>query len=141
MTAFADDGAPNVTYTVHRLALGGWIATVTEHGQQPRPLALSDGPVLRPERRAKRRIKNDDMSAAAVVVEMLFLDMKTRDMQRTAGSFVLRKSAADAALPAMSLVFASELLEPVRKGQRATFTERFLQSWFTQRRARFNLTA
>jgi hypothetical protein len=132
---------PDVTYTVHRLALGGWIATVSEAGQQPRPLALSDGPVLRPDRRSRRRLKSDEMSAAADVVETLFLDMRTRDLQRTQGSFVARKSAADSVLPAMSREFAGELLEPLGKGQAAKFTEQFLQEWFANRRERFHRSA
>lgn len=130
-----------VRYTVHRLALGGWLATVTEAGEQPRPLALSDGPELRPERRAHRRMKLDDISAAAEVIEMMLLDMRTRDRQRREGSVVARRLAADSPLPAMSREFSAELLGPLRKGQAASFTEDFMQKWFANRRERFGVTA
>jgi len=129
-----------VTYTVHRLLLGGWIATVKQAGDQPRPLALSDGPVLRPERRAQRRLNLDEVWAAADVIESMLIDMRTRDMERSHGSLVPRQSVADSLLPAMSRDFASELLQPVHKGQAATFTEEFLQRWFANRRHRYSAT-
>lgn len=132
--------APDVTYTVHRLLLGGWIATVTEPGQQPRPLALSDAPELRPERRAQRRLRTDQVGAADVIESML-VDIRTRDMQRSQGSLVSRQSVSDSLLPAMSREFASELLQPMQKGQSASFTEEFLQRWIASRRHRYTATA
>jgi hypothetical protein len=132
--------APDVTYTVHRLLLGGWIATVTEPGQQPRPLALSDAPELRPERRAKRRLRADHVGAADVI-ESILVDIRTRDMQRRQGSPVSRQSVSDSLLPAMSREFASELLQPMQKGQSTSFTEEFLQRWITSRRHRYTATA
>lgn len=125
-----------VTYTVHRLLLGGWIATVQEEGDQPRPLALSDGPELRPDRRAHRRLREDEVGAAADLIESMLTDMHTRDLQRSQGSLVRRQSIADSLQPAMSREFASELLQPMDKGQSATFTQEFLQRWFANRRHR-----
>jgi hypothetical protein len=127
-----------VTYTVHRLLLGGWIATVKEQGDQPRPLALSDGPELKPERRAKRRLKLDELGAAAEVIESILYDIRSRELQRHRGSVVPRDAVSDAHLPAMSRDFAAELLRPMHKGQAATFTEEFLERWSTNRRARFS---
>jgi hypothetical protein len=130
-----------VVYTVHRLLLGGWIATVTEPGEHPRPLALSDSPELKPDRRAHRRIRVDEIGAAADVIESMLLDMRTRDLQRSQGSLVRRQSLTDAQLPALSREFASELLQPMHKGQSTSFTEEFLQRWFLNRRHRFTASA
>jgi hypothetical protein len=125
-----------VAYTVHRLLLGGWIATVKEEGDQPRPLALSDGPELRNDRRARRRLREDEVGAGADIIESMVTDMRTRDLQRSQGSLV-RRASLDSMLPAMSREFAAELLQPMQKGQSATFTQEFLQRWFASRRARF----
>jgi hypothetical protein len=126
-----------VIYTVHRLLLGAWIATVKEEGDQPRPLALSDDPELRPERRAKRRLKLDDVGAAAEVIESILYDLRARELQRRRGSVVSREAVSDSNLPAMSREFASELLRPMHKGQAATFTEEFLEGWTANRPAGF----
>ena len=133
--------APEVSYTVHRLLLGGWIATVREPGQQPRPVALSDTPELRPERRAHRRLRTDDVGAAADVIESMLLDIRARDLRRSQGSLVSRQSVWDSLLPPIARDFASELLRPMQKGQSATYTEEFLQDWFTNRRRRYTATA
>ena len=130
--------AREVAYTVHRLLLGGWIATVKEAGEQPRPLALSDSPELRPDRRARRRLGKDDAASAASVIESMLVDITMRDLQRSQGSLVPRRSVADSLIPALSRVFATELLMPLEKGQSATFTEDFLQRWFSNRRDRFS---
>ena len=129
-----------VVYTVHRLLLGGWMATVKEAGDQPRPLALSDGPELQEDRRAHRRMNLDEVGAAADVIESMLLDTRTRDLQRRHGSLVSRQSASDSLLPAMSREFASELLQPMHKGHSANFSEEFLQRWFASRRQRFSAT-
>ncbi len=125
-----------VTYTVHRLLLGGWIATVKEEGDQPRPLALSDDPELKPERRAKRRLKLDELGAAAEVIESIFYDLRTRELQRHRGSVVPRDAVSDSLLPALSREFATELLRPMHKGQAATFTADYLERWRENRRNR-----
>ena len=132
---------PEVVYTVHRLLLGGWIATVRGPGEQPRPLALSDSPELKPDRRAHRRLRADEVGAAADVIESMLVDMRTRDLQRSQGSLVSRESVSDSLLPAMSREFAAELLQPMHKGQSASFTEEFLQRWVTNRRHRYTATA
>ncbi len=125
-----------VTYTIHRLLLGGWIATVKEEGDQPRPLALSDDPELKPERRAKRRLKLDEMGAAAEVIASIFYDIRTRELQRHRGSVVPRDAVSDGLVPGMSREFAAEFLRPMRKGQAATFTADFLERWSADRRDR-----
>jgi hypothetical protein len=130
------DQARAVVYTVHRLLVGGWIATVTEIGDHPRPLALSDDPELRHDRRAHRRLRDDEIGAAADVIESMLTDMRMRDLERSQGSLVRRQSVSDTLRPAMSHEFASELLQPMRKGQSATFTQEFLQRWFANRRHR-----
>jgi len=132
--------AREVSYTVHRLLLGGWMATVREAGEQPRPLALSDAPELRPDRSARRRLKDDEVGAAADVIESVLLDMRTRDLRRSQGSLVPKESVSDSLIPEMSRDFATELLHPIQKGQSATFTEEFLQRWFANRRDRVTAT-
>ena len=119
-----------VTYTVYRLALGGWIATVCEAGDQPRPLAVKSRTKHRPERRAPKRIEGDELTAAAGVVEMMFIDMRTRELQRRLGSLVARGSLTDSRLPSMSQDFATERLHSVREGQATSFSEAFLRRWF-----------
>jgi hypothetical protein len=123
-----------VGYTVHRLALGGWLATVNEAAEQPRPLALSDGPELQPERRSRRRMKLDEVGAAAEIVEAILLDIQTRELQRSQGSLVRRESISDSMLPALSREFATEQLQPLHKGQAAAFSEDFLKRWCASRR-------
>ena len=129
-----------VIYTVHRLLLGGWIATVMEEGDQPRPLALSDDPELRPERRAKRRLKLDELGAAAEVLESILYDLRARELKRSRGSVVRRDAVSVDLLPAMSREFASEMLRPMHKGQAATFTEDFLERWTANQRGRLTAT-
>jgi hypothetical protein len=120
----------DATYTVHRLVLGGWIATVCEAGEQPRPLAVGSRPKHRPERRGPQRVEGDEINAAAGVVEMMFIDMRTRQLQRREGSMVARQSVADSRLPSLSHAFATERLKSIRKGQATSFSEDFLRRWF-----------
>ena len=128
-----------VLYTVHRLLLGGWIATVKEAGDPPRPLALSDDPELQQDRRARRRLKSDEVAAAAEMIESMFVDIRTRELRRREGSLISRQSLADSLVPALSREFAAELLEPLHKGQAAVFTEEFLQRWSAGRRDRLSV--
>ena len=122
------------SYSVHRLAIGGWIATVTVAGGQPRPLALSDTPVMRPERRKQRRSKPDSLGDAAIVVEMMLQDLLTRAIQRRLGSTVSSKAASEPALPEISREFAAELLLPMHAGEATSFSEKFLARWLANRR-------
>ncbi len=123
-----------IVYTVHRLLLGGWIVTVTQEGFEPRPLALSDDPELQGDRRARRRLKPDDVGAGAEVIESIFVDIRTRELHRREGSLVPRRATFDSQVPALSREFAAELLQPIGKGQAMTFTEEFLQRWSTSHR-------
>jgi len=129
------------SYSVHRLALGGWIATVTVAGGQPRPLALSDTPMLRPERRKQRRIRPDSLGDAAVVVEMMLQDLLTRALQRRLGSTVSGKAASEPPLSGVSREFAAELLLPMHAGQATSFSEKFLQRWLANRRHWHDISA
>ena len=63
--------------------------------------------------------------------------MRMRDLERSQGSLVRSQSVSDSMRPALSREFASELLQPMRKGQSATFTQEFLRRWFANRRHRF----
>jgi hypothetical protein len=114
------------SYCVHRLAIGGWIVTVKVAGGQPRPLALSDTPILRPERRKQRRPKPDSLGDAAIVVEMMLQDLLTRSVQRRLGSTASVQATSEPTLPAVSREFAAELLVTLRAGQSRTFPEKFL---------------
>jgi hypothetical protein len=130
-----------VSYAVHRLALGGWIATFKVANGQPRPLALSDVPPLRPERRRHRRGTQDPLVEAGIIVEMLLQDMLTRAMQRRLGSTVKGKAALDPHLPGLSREFAAELLLPMHAGQAATFSEKYLQRWLANHRQWHGISA
>lgn len=127
-------------YSIHRLAMGGWIVTVTLAGTQPRPLALSDVD-FHPERRATRREKPDPLAAAAVVVHTMLQDMLGRGLQRRLGSTVDRTEASEPHLPELSREFAAELLLPMNSGQASTFSEKFLQTWLANRRHWHGLSA
>ena len=129
------------SYSVHRLAVGGWIATVTVAGGQPRSLALSDTPVLRPERRKQRRSTRGSLGDAALVVEMMLQDLMTRAVQRRLGSTVSGKAASELVLPAVSREFAAELLLPIHAGEATSFSERFLQRWLANRRQWHDISA
>ena len=129
------------SYSVHRLALGGWIATVTVAGGQPRPLALSDTPLLRPERRKHPRSKPDSLGDAAVVVEMMLQDLLTRAVRRRLGSTVSGKATSEPALSGVSREFAAELLLPMHAGQATSFSEKFLQRWLANRRHWHDISA
>ena len=133
--------AHEASYSVHRLALGGWIATVTVAGGQPRPLALSDEPLLRPERRTQRRPRKDPTSEAAAVVEMMLQDLLTRAVQRRLGSTVSQTAAKEPHLHGMSRDFATELLLPMQAGQAAAFSEKFLQHWLANHRHWHDISA
>ena len=127
-------------YSIHRLAIGGWIVTVTVAGAQPRPLGLSDVR-FQPERRVKRRDKADPLAAAGAVVHVMLQDMLGRGLQRQLGSAVERSETSEPHLPALSREFAAELLLPMHSGQAATFSERFLQTWLANRRQWHDLSA
>ena len=129
------------SYSVHRLAVGGWIATVTVAGGQPRSLALSDTPVLRPERRKQRRSTRGSLGDAALVVEMMLQDLMTRAVQRRLGSTASGKAASELVLPAVSREFAAELLLPIHAGEATSFSERFLQRWLANRRQWHDISA
>jgi len=121
--------------------MGGWIATVTVAGGQPRPLALSDTPLLRPERRQQRRSKRGSLGDAALVVEMMLQDLLTRAVQRRLGSTVSGKAASELVLPEVSREFAAELLLPIHAGEATSFSERFLQRWLANRRQWHDISA
>jgi len=129
------------SYSVHRLAVGGWIATVTVAGGQPRPLALSDTPLLRPERRQQRRSQRGSLGDAALVVEMMLQDLLTRAVQRRLGSTASGKAVSELVLPEVSREFAAELLLPIHAGEAASFSERFLQRWLANRRQWHDISA
>ena len=132
--------AHEAAYSIHRLATGGWIVTVTVAGAQPRPLGLSDVH-FHPERRAKRRDKAEPLAAAGAVVHMMLQDMLGRGLQRQLGSAVDDSDTTGPHLPRLSREFAAELLMPMRSGQAATFSEKFLQAWLANRRQWRDLSA
>ena len=71
------------------------------------------------------------------MIESIFYDLRTREVQRHRGSVVPRDAVSDSLLPLLSREFAGELLRPMHKGQAATFTEEFLERWSENRRNRF----
>ena len=110
-----------VTYTVRHLDIGGWLATVQEEGDQPRPLAVSSG---------------SELPAAAEMIVMIFIDVRTRERQRHEGSTAKRQAVSGGLIPALSRDFAGEELRDVRPGHAVTFTDDFIARWFSRRQQR-----
>ncbi|OLB85908.1 MAG: hypothetical protein E6I69_08570 [Chloroflexi bacterium] len=110
-----------VTYTVRHLDIGGWLATVQEEGDQPRPLAVSRG---------------SELPAAAEMIVMIFIDVRTRERQRHEGSTAKRQAVSGGLIPALSRDFASEQLRDVQRGHAVTFTDDFIARWFTRSQQR-----
>jgi len=114
-----------VTYTVHHLDVGGWITTVREEGDQPRPLAVS-----------RHTSREEEPRVAAEMAEKIFSDMHFRERQRREGSLLRRKRGSDEVPPRLCEAFAGDQLGRVPPGQAVSFTERFIREWFGEHASR-----
>jgi hypothetical protein len=108
-----------VMYTILHLDMGGWITTVREEGDQPRPLAVSGRP---------------ESDAAPDMVGMIYEDMRARERHRREGSLI-KRIRSESASPSLCREFAVEHLHAIGKGEAVTFEEDFIRSWFGQHQA------
>jgi hypothetical protein len=109
-----------VTYTVRHLDMAGWITTVKEEGDVPRPLAVTGRP---------------ESGGAADVVAGVFQDLRTRDRLRREGSLIKRRELNEAPDLLLCRAFVLEHLRSVNKGEAATFSEHFIRRWLIRRNA------
>lgn len=122
--------AREVIYTIRHLSLGGWVATVSQRGRQPRQLAGIDGDETESELESF-----DEETGAARLAEAMFRDALAR----------ARPAVSDGPPPEdvtrrISCEFAEELLRSMRPGQEAGFTAEFIRQWLENRRHRFGAT-
>jgi hypothetical protein len=128
--------AREVTYTIHHLSFGGWIATVSQRGRQPRHLEVSSDLPPGTGGQAHAAGQLDEKTGAASLALAMFRDALTR----------ARPASTDAPITenvtrVISGEFAEELLHSMRPGQEATFTAEFVRRWYENRRHRFGATA
>jgi len=124
--------AREVTYTVHHLSFGGWMATVSQRGRQPMRLEVGDqsqpaGPAADPG-----SSQMEDRTGSLELALTIFHDVLAR-----AGLNANDQNSADAVVRLIGGEFAVELLRPMRPGQEATFTAEFMRRWYENRRQRF----
>jgi len=124
--------AREVTYTVHHLSFGGWMATVSQRGRQPMRLEVGDhsqpaGPAADPG-----SSQMEDRTGSLELALAIFHDVLAR-----AGLNANDQNSADAVVRLIGGEFAVELLRPMRPGQEATFTAEFMRRWYENRRQRF----
>jgi hypothetical protein len=109
-----------VSYVVHHMSFGGWVATAATGGRHPKTIEVEGQAQL------------DERSGAAALAHAIF----THALQQAAPSSVDR-----ALIQVISREFSEELLRPMRAGQDATFTAEFMRRWFENRHQRFGATA
>jgi hypothetical protein len=122
--------AREVTYTIHHLSSGGWMATVSQRGRQLRQLEVS-GEEAAPEGRSL-----DEQTGAARLAQAMFQDALTR-----ARPAITDAPVTEDVTRVISRDYAEELLRSMRPGQEASFTAEFVRRWYENRRHRFGATA
>jgi hypothetical protein len=128
--------AREVTYAIHHLSFGGWIATVSQTGRQPRHLEADDGAPHEAGAPARSPGQLDDKTGAASLAKAMFRDALQRARPSTADV-----PPVESVTRVISGEFAEELLHSMRPGQEATFTAEFVRRWYENRRHRFGATA
>ncbi len=121
----------DATYTVHRLATGDWVATMTEPGQPPRAIELPEWADLDREAPRSDTVIADDSIGAPRLAHALLADANRR-VRVQIGEYW--SAAPHDQL--ISRAFAEERLRPMRPGQAATFSSEFLRQWFADRKKR-----
>ena len=127
--------AREVTYTIHHLSFGGWMATVSQRGRQPRPLETDDHSHSAREEAGSGSAELDEKAGAGNVAHAIFRDVLSRARLPINDAHV-----TDSVARLVSGEFAVELIRPMRPGQEATFTAEFVRRWFENRRQRFAST-
>ena len=125
-----------VTYTIHHLSFGGWMATVSQRGRQPQRIESTEDTQPARETVGARPAEGDDMTNSSALAHAILLDVLAR-----AGVPINRTQAGDAVARLISGEFAVELLRPMRPGQEATFTAEFVRRWYENRLQKFASTA
>ena len=125
-----------VTYIVHHLSFGGWMATVSRRGREPLRLEPSGDPRSARENTEAGLSQEEERTTAQELAHAMFRDVVTR------AHIQLKKDAkpADAMVRLISGEFAAELLRPMRPGQEATFTAEYVRRWYENRKQRFAST-
>ena len=111
-----------VSYVIHHLSFGGWLATVNVAGGQPRPFDAEQGHL-------------DEAAGAQELVHKMFMEVLGKAQRRGAPA-----APDEALIHVISREFAEELVRPMRGGQEATFTAEFVRRWYENRRQRFGAT-
>jgi hypothetical protein len=100
--------------------MGGWITTVNEEGDMPRPLAVT---------------ARTESEGAADVLAGIFKDLSTRDRRRREGSLIRRPEIDEEPDMLLCQAFVLEHLQSVSKGEAASFKEHFMHRWLSRRNA------
>ena len=123
------------TYTVHHLSFGGWMATVSQRGQEPVRLEPDEAASIQEDGEPSSG-QIDERVGARELAHAIFRDVLARS------HFKLNEAKPmDAVAQLISGEFAVELLRPMRPGQEATFSAEFVTRWLENRRQRFASTA
>ena len=124
--------ASEVTFTVHHLSFGGWMATINQRGREP--VQLEPDETAQPGRQVEGQGsgQGDAKTTARELAHAMFRDVLARARIQTNDDAVTRLISGE---------FAAELLRPMRPGQEATFTAEFVRRWYENRRQRFASTA
>lgn len=109
-----------VSYVVHHMSFGGWLATAAVGGRPPKTIEVEGQAQL------------DERSGAGALAHAMFTDALDQPAPT---------SADRALIQVISREFAEELLRPMRPGQEGTFTAEFVRRWFENRHHRFGATA
>ena len=128
--------AREVTYTVHHLSFGGWMATASQRGRQPKRLEPDEDAQPPGQEAGSRSGELDERTGPRELAQAMFRDVLSRRPDRSGTA-----QSSDAVDQLISGEFATELLGPMRPGQEATFTSEFVRRWFENRRQRFASTA
>ncbi|MGH7765295.1 MAG: winged helix-turn-helix domain-containing protein [Candidatus Dormibacteraceae bacterium] len=114
-------GAPHeVSYRVHHLSFGGWLAATITAGREPAPIEV-DG-----------QTQLEEAGGAAKVAHAMFGHALDRSSKKRSDSPLIQ---------VISREFSEEVLRPMRAGQEATFTAEFVRRWYENRQQRFGATA
>jgi hypothetical protein len=112
-----------VSYVIHHLSFGGWLATTSVSGRQPRPFDSQHGHL-------------EEETGAQELVHTMFMEVLGKAHRPGAPA-----APDEALIQVIGREFAEELVRPMRPGQEATFTAEFVRRWYENRRQRFGATA
>jgi hypothetical protein len=132
----AISAAGEVTFTVHHLSFGGWMATISQRGREPVRLEPDQDAQPVQEDVEQGSGGADERTTARELAHTMFRDVLAR-----ARMPANKATSTNAVTRLISGEFAAEILRPMRRGQEATFTAEFVRRWYENRRQRFASTA